>query len=702
MTPWLVVVSVALVACGGGSGAPDGGSGGSDAARPPGDPGPGLQIHLQDAHIESNGDASVTVVITDGAGVPLLDVGQDGGVMPSLVLAWLDEDPSGLPGQYTAYTVREQTSPITGVTALQAGADSGGTWTLLDAGRGRYRYAFGASAAGFAGVRTHTVAIWARRSFDGADHTAADVLHFRPDGADVSVVREVVTDETCAGCHGEVRAHGGQRQGVQQCILCHTPQTQDPDTGNTVDFEVMVHKIHAGHELPSVQAGGAYQIIGFQQSVHDYSDVRFPQDIRNCDACHAGGQGQLAYERPGLAACGACHDDVWFGDAPTPAAMRMHPGGPQADDAVCSVCHPAQGGLVGVRENHFTPQTDPGSPHVALQLVDVRDTAAGETPTLTFDVAVDGEPRDLVAEPLDGLRATFAGPTTEYSRYWQVTIQGAMAGGVLAPTDVPGRFEFTTDPAGALPADAAGSYSVGLEGYVQRDGVRFAARNPLLAFAVGAGAATPRRTIVSTERCDGCHRELEAHGGQRNDAQYCATCHNPENANDERTARLEAADVFVETVDLRSLVHRIHAGSFLTRPHVYGGFPAPSVDNPQGTPIDFSFVRFPRALTDCEACHEPGTWAIPDRAGLLPSRQEQRTCVEDPGADDDQLCDAESWLVEQTVLVPPIQSACLGCHDSAAAVAHAEIMTTDDGAESCALCHGPGEAQDVARVHFLE
>ncbi len=70
--------------------------------------------------------------------------------------------------------------------------------------------------------------------------------------------------------------HGGSRQGLDLCIMCHQPQNSDPDTGNSLDMKVLTHKIHMGSQLPSVQAGTPYQIVGYQNSVSDWSTEVYP------------------------------------------------------------------------------------------------------------------------------------------------------------------------------------------------------------------------------------------------------------------------------------------------------------------------------------------------------------------------------------------------------------------------------------------
>ena len=51
----------------------------------------------------------------------------------------------------------------------------------------------------------------------------------------------------------------------------------------------------------------------------------------------------------------------------------------------------------------------------------------------------------------------------------------------------------------------------------------------------------------------------------------------------------------------------------------------------------------------------------------------------------------------------PAAAACLSCHDSKDAAAHAYLNTTDFGGEgtfeACATCHGPNSEWSVDKVH---
>ena len=42
------------------------------------------------------------------------------------------------------------------------------------------------------------------------------------------------------------------------CLVCHNPDAVDPETGESVDMKVMIHKIHSGAELHVVENGGSY------------------------------------------------------------------------------------------------------------------------------------------------------------------------------------------------------------------------------------------------------------------------------------------------------------------------------------------------------------------------------------------------------------------------------------------------------------
>src|SRR4051794_22406850 len=99
---------------------------------------PGLVLAIQNAAIAQDGTITTRVKITDPKGLPLdrQGVTTPGTVSLSFIAAVL---PKGQ-AQYTSYTTRSVTSPITSVSALQAAADSNGTFKPVE--DGVYDYTF--------------------------------------------------------------------------------------------------------------------------------------------------------------------------------------------------------------------------------------------------------------------------------------------------------------------------------------------------------------------------------------------------------------------------------------------------------------------------------------------------------------------------------------------------------------------------------
>ena len=262
-------------------------------------------------------------------------------------------------------------------TQLQASYEPpAGAWPvgdLKDVGGGYYEYTLPpVNQTGFDRTKTHTLAGWTVRANGTADPAVA-VAHFDfVPGSGTPTSYETVTDARCDQCHGFVQAHG-TRRGVHFCITCHNPSTADPETSRTVDFKVMIHKIHAGSTLPSVRQGNGYYIVGFRQNVSDFSDVTFPfndQGVARCTVCHGGGAQSDNWKKvPTQNTCTSCHDNVQFASSagldPCPVGTAatgkfadcMHAGGPitvadSRDPNTCIGCH-GPGTAAAVEKFHF-------------------------------------------------------------------------------------------------------------------------------------------------------------------------------------------------------------------------------------------------------------------------------------------------------------------------------------------------------------
>jgi len=637
---------------------------------------PGFNITIIGVAVGADRRVVVDLTYTDDKDQPLDRAGKvtPGPLTFSFVLAWWDP----VLRQYTSYTTRQATSlPTSPIqqTLTQAGADGAGTWNDISLGHSTYTFKT-VLPDGYDATKTTTLGIYATRNLIAEqildkNYFANVEFDFRPDTQAVTARWDMIATAACNSCHDPLAAHGGSRQDVKLCVLCHSPQSVNPDTGNTVDFKVLIHKIHDGANLPSVAAGTPYQIIN-RFGVSDFSSVEFPQDVRNCTTCHAPPATQASnyFSYPGQAACGSCHDNVNF------ATGQNHAGGIQLSDGACASCHVPQGDAefdASVIGSHTIPLKSKQLAGLNAEIVSVTNTAPGQNPTVTFKLTNgDGTPVD--PKPFgSSLNLILGGPTSEYAiNPFRERADGAAFDGTLA------TYTFKA----SIPADATGTWTVAAEarrtvtinGGTNLDGtprtfsVTEGATNPVFYAAVTDASPQPRRQVVDIDKCNVCHDRLALHGGQRFVVNECVICHNP-NATD--VSRRPAGSGSPESISFQRLIHRIHTGTELTHDYTVYGFGG-SVNN-------FNGVRFPGDRRDCEKCHVNGSQQLPLPDTNLP--------VQTPPP-------PQEWYTPQQTTA----AACLGCHDTREAAAHAFVNTAPFG-EACGSCHAPEDQFAVDRVH---
>jgi len=179
--------------------------------------------------------------------------------------------------------------------------------------------------------------------------------------------RPIVDINKCHQCHDgkqhgdaivpKLSLHGSNRtENLGLCVACHNPnQTDvpyryqtagtaaDPRIAGTempIDFKVLVHSIHAGgfRKAP-------YVVVGFGSSVNDFSDVRYPRELRkSCPDCHIDANGKGTFELPIKATLGTTVNTQSTYLVP-PGATRSTNVNPFDDlrmtptAATCSACH---------------------------------------------------------------------------------------------------------------------------------------------------------------------------------------------------------------------------------------------------------------------------------------------------------------------------------------------------------------------------
>lgn len=654
---------------------------------------PGLKIAVQSAAIASDGTITTTFTVADPTGLPLdiAGVNTPGTISLSYLAAAIPQGQE----QYVSYITRAATGAVVASTN-QPAADSGGTRAA--GAPGQYTYTYKAKATGFDPSATNTIGIYGSRNLTtynlGTDY-ASTTFNFVPSGSKVVTTRDVIRDASCNRCHDQISAHGGSRRGMAICVMCHTPQNVDPATGNLLDFKVMLHKIHMGSSLPSVIAGTPYQIIGFQNSVNDFSKVVDPAMAQRCTVCHdqtTGAAQATAYlTQPTRAACGACHDDVNF------ATGANHPAGAEPNDTLCSSCHVPQGAsdfdasIVGA---HVVPVDSSLLSGLKATIVSVTGGTAGNKPTVTFTLT-NNAGNGVRISALGSLSLTMAGPTTDYgyTNFGVASTPGYVTESVTAATA-------TCSPAGtcaytfthAVPAGATGTYAVGLEarrsetvlaGYPNQQTIQYGASNPVSYFSVDGSTVAPRRLVVALSNCNQCHVELSLHGTLRNNTLYCVMCHNPSNTDASvRASATNATDKALppQGINFNMLVHRIHFGPNAAadgakNPYVVVGFGGSHNDLSTTLYPPLSPTGAPGDTRNCSICHT-------------------NTSEQTLPLGKNQVVDPQGWINPNQA----IAGACSGCHTSESESSHFLSSTTSLG-EACTVCHSSGAAYAVDQVH---
>jgi len=593
---------------------------------------------------------------------------------------------------------------------------------------------------------------------------------FVPNGG-AGAAREIVATANCNQCHNQLRIHGSRIE-TKLCVTCHNPGSWvaaaptavPPQPARPVDFKVFIHKIHRGEELPSVALGTPYKIGN-----SDFSDVVFPDmtialgDTRNCTQCHTAStatpQGDNWMANPSRAVCGSCHDDVNFTAVADPSKPVLHPGQPQSDDSNCatSTCHGTASQYLSVAEVHsLRPKMAAEVARYKL-VINSFTAAAGVAPVANFSVLRDGVAVDFTDTVTNPEFASAAGGALTMVVAWnnEAAINGTprkdfsnnpsfsttspaspisvnlyTAGNVTAGAAA-GTFDVNFGAvAGAVtPAGATGIARAGLYGRVNKvieagPVANWTAHNINIKSAIKdykiSGTPTARRTVVDVAKCDTCHGQVSAHGGQRADEPgLCVTCHNPNATDISRRNAALTGETGETGIDFKRLIHAIHGSSIRTIPLIVWGYPGAGVSQggldctaaPWVCRHDFSDVRFPGIIRDCATCHTgttyalSGDWELPTQNGILASTASilGNVLVSDPSIPDP----------SDDRNIGPATAVCTSCHDDDLALAH---MTQIGGAtfsalqsaidvgtlEQCSICHGPGTIADVKVVHGVK
>jgi len=538
-----------------------------------------------------------------------------------------------------------------------------------------------------------------------------------------TIEKQIVEKDKCAQCHlgadsGKFYFHHADQTNfwpagnfaidsnpVRNCKTCHnnegyaayTGDINKPEadrlksTARTPDPIVRrVHGVHMGKGLKN--PFNTDPKTGDFKTPEDYTGVVFPANVKNCTYCHVDDRWKT---QPSRLACGACHDATWFGEAAAmPSTSKAHPGGPQANDQACALCHQADGPAKPAIAGAHKADQLPGEVTIDLALTapaNGKFYVAGEKPQVT--ISMKDAATGAAVDPNTVLETSPTPQPGEWSRVY-VFVSGprentrpvlttkAAETGPTASSYASNELRVLKDPKKADPKvsrtstsivyqldDVAGlktgTYTVFAQARKNGSDTKTSTSVALINFQVGAEKAD----LQVATNCTNCHGDTKMHGSYpfALAPDICKNCHDYKRQITGRSGWTNAPGTAAASnqgygaAPIARRVHGVHRGRYLDKPEqVHRSF-------------DYSEVIFPQDIRNCSKCHDAKTTS-------------------------------GTWKTS------PSRIACLACHDSDAAITHASLQTTDptpkepysgDELETCAVCHGPGKDFSPDKMHNI-
>ena len=530
----------------------------------------------------------------------------------------------------------------------------------------------------------------------------------------------------CATCHGAAE-QGGQMTSnpkIESCGGCHDYVSFTAANANTCGIAGSLVRDANGRPVPCNHGGG-------------------PRTNAECATCHGTGQ---------LFSAALYHKPVVLPDPNN----SWKPGGTNANTNASYV---AAGGFLPAGADRITYDVK------SVDVVPDTVTPTIKRPQITFKLKRNGA--DVVfptPSPTAELMPNFVGSPSAYfafavpqdgnltpsdfnasasgyiKKIWDGTATGTGAGTLSAP-DSMGYYKLTLTgvqiPASAKMVTGGIGYTYSLSSappLVQTNVPPYTwlPNTPADGKAQGglsvpapnvwkvATGYTGRRPIVDNAKCQSCHSALlgvapSFHAGQRNDGPTCSFCHNPNRS----SAGWAAGSKF--------FIHAIHAGRKRTVNYTWHAAAlGPGYDE----------VEFPGTLNACTTCHVGNTYDFTNATNLAALPNEPLTTVASGVLDPNPLTNSTYYTVSPYVsagnygsgfsynaatdvttegaatnlVMTPITSACVACHDSSVAIDHMRASggqfyaprstaLSAPGKEQCLVCHGPGRVAAIGLVH---